>query len=76
MRRLFARFHLWLGERLGLTHYRNCWDCKHCHAVSETDHGLIMCDLYLNEDGAMAFTDPCEAVWCWGFWRRRWVEEG
>lgn len=66
IRSKLVRFHIWIGEKLGLTHYRNCHDCTHCDKeVSEP--WLIWCDLYLKEDGVLAATDPCEAVWCDSF---------
>ena len=62
VRRVATRLHLWIGEKLGLTHYRNCHTCKHCDALSKPD--LVWCDLYLEDHGVLAATDPCEAVWC------------
>jgi len=58
-----TRLHLWIGESLGLTHYRNCYGCKHCRDLHDKWH-FIGCALYLEEDGQLALTDPCEAVWC------------
>lgn len=68
IRRAFTRLHLWIGEMLGLTHYRNCHHCKHCDASSEP--ALVWCDLYLEDDGVLAATDPCEAVWCYEYIER------
>lgn len=62
---LLTRAYLWVGEALGLTHYRNCHDCRHCDPSSEP--ALVWCDLCLEEDGVLAATDPCEAVWCDAF---------
>ena len=63
IRKALIRLHLWIGEKLGLTHYRNCHDCAHCvKEVSEPS--LIWCDLYLKENGVLAAADPSEAVWC------------
>lgn len=62
IRKALTRLHLWIGEKLGLTHYRNCHGCA--HRDSSSDMELVWCDLYLEEDGALAATDPCEAVWC------------
>ena len=45
IRQALTRFHLWVGEKLGLTHYRNCHDC--IHRVDCSDYNLVMCDLYL-----------------------------
>lgn len=67
IRKLLTRLHLWVGEALGLTHYRNCHTCKHCKAYGELGPSIIGCDLYLREDGVLAITDPCEAVWCEDF---------
>ena len=60
-----TKFHLWIGEAIGLTHYRNCHDCTHCADCSYEN--LVLCDLYFKEEGVLAVTDPCEAVWCNGF---------
>ena len=62
VRHALTRIHLWVGEKLGLTHYRNCYLCSHCDESSEP--ALVWCDLYLDEDGVLAATDPSEAVWC------------
>lgn len=62
VRTKLVRLHLWIGERLGLTHYRNCHDC--IHRADCSDYSLVICDLYLEENGVLAATDPCEAVWC------------
>lgn len=62
IKRAFVRFHLWIGEKLGLTHYRNCHTCGHCDKASEPS--LVWCDLYMDEDGVLVATDPSEAVWC------------
>lgn len=32
IRRTLTRLHLWIGEKLGLTHYSNCHNCRHCDA--------------------------------------------
>lgn len=60
--------HCWIGEHLDLTHYRNCHSCVHRDESSDPD--LIWCDLYLEEDGVLAATDPCEAVWCYEYEER------
>ena len=73
IRRRLTRIHLWIGEALGLTHYRNCHDC--IHRADCSDVNLVLCDLYLKEEGALAFTDPCEAVWC-DFFEERCVSNG
>lgn len=67
---LLTRIHLWVGEVLGLTHYRNCWSCGHCREFEGDERAIVLCDLCLNEDGVCAITDPCEAVWCDGFAKR------
>lgn len=59
-----TRLHLWIGESLGLTHYRNCHGCRHCRDFEDLGPAFIGCDLYLEEDCQLAITDPCEAVWC------------
>ena len=71
MRRIryrLTRIHLWIGEKLGLTHYRNCHSCKHCHRYEELGPELIGCDVYRSDpdipDDFLAITDPSEAVWC------------
>ena len=64
-----TRIYLWIGEALGLTHYRNCHNCGHCDKASEP--ALVWCDLYLQDHGCLAATDPCEAVWCDSFKDRR-----
>lgn len=64
MRRALTRAHLWVGEHLGLTRYDTCWNCSHCVELDPLDHSIVCCGLYLDEDGTLAFTDPCEAVWC------------
>lgn len=64
-----TRLHLAVGELLGLTHYRNCWDCKRCHEAFASSRSVCCCDLYYDEDGVYAITDPCEAVWCERFER-------
>lgn len=62
LRSSLVRAHVWVGEALGLTHYRNCHGCVHCDEASEP--GLVWCALYLDDGGLLAATDPCEAVWC------------
>lgn len=62
IRNMATRAHLWIGEALGLTHYRNCHTCV--HRAPESEMTLVWCDQYLQEDGCLAATDPCEAVWC------------
>lgn len=57
-----TRLHLWIGEFLGLTHYRNCHTCV--HRDKHSSDALVWCDLLLGEHGCLACTDPCEAVWC------------
>ena len=57
-----TRLHLWIGELLGLTHYRNCHTCA--HRDKHSSDALVWCDLLLEEHGCLACTDPCEAVWC------------
>lgn len=61
-----TRAHLAIGEALGLTHYRNCWDCSRCHGIGD-ERSIVLCDLYYDDDGVYAFTDPSEAVWCHSF---------
>jgi hypothetical protein len=68
LRDALVRLHIWIGERLGLTHYRNCHTCKHRADSSSAE--LVWCDLDLEEDGMLAVTDPCEAVWCDWYERR------
>lgn len=57
------RAHLWIGEALGLTHYRNCWTCKRCKDL-HLGPSICGCNLYEHEDRVIAITDPSEAVWC------------
>lgn len=64
IRSALTSLHLRIGEALGLTHYRNCHSCKHCADFEGLGPRLIGCDLYLAENGQLAITDPCEAVWC------------
>lgn len=67
LRGFLTRVHLSIGELLGLTHYRNCWDCK--HAIDSFDSPCVCsCGRWEEEDGVViAITDPCEAVWCQDF---------
>lgn len=64
IRQRISRLHLWIGEALGLTKYRNCWHCKHCREFDADTKGIVLCDLDFEEDGVCAITDPSEAVWC------------
>lgn len=69
-----TQVHLWVGELLGLTHYRNCWDCVHSKAVEPPLYsGQIaaaaklnksVCNCMIDDGGYPAFCDPSEAVWC------------
>lgn len=64
-----TRFHLWLGERLGITRYACCWNCRHAHDARTLDHprpDVCMCDC-VDEDCQMAVVNPSEAVWCKSF---------
>lgn len=67
IRHALTRAHLWIGEVLGLTHYRNCHGCEHCKSYKELGPNIIGCDLHLKEHGILAITDPCEAVWCYEY---------
>lgn len=62
IKQVLTRIHLWVGETLGLTHYRNCHSCVHRDDTSDME--LVWCDLYMESDGVLAATNPCEAVWC------------
>ena len=63
--RKFASLHLWVGEVLGFTHYRNCYRCKYC--VPSDEMGFVWCSKYVEEEGCMAATNSSEAVWCHDF---------
>ena len=69
--RALTRLHLWLGELLGLTHYRSCYDCKY-HETIEREPGIesipghVWCLKYAEED-CLAATCSSEAVWCRDF---------
>lgn len=62
IKRMLTAIHLWVGELLGLTHYRNCHTCL--HRSDESTCELVWCDLYFEEHEVLAATDPSEAVWC------------
>lgn len=67
IRKLLTAIHLSIGEALGLTHYRNCWDCKHCKGIGL---GADVCGCTRNSHGGKycyAIIDPCAAVWCHEF---------
>ena len=59
-----TRIHLWIGEALGLTHYKSCWGCGHCHEFDKRNRDIILCDVDSGDDGVYAITCPSEAVWC------------
>ena len=65
---LLTRIHLWVGERLGITRYGNCWNCKYgkVHAINGDTpcKGVVRCVAQEDEDTCAAICDPCEAVWC------------
>ena len=62
IRNALATLYIRIGETLGFIHLRNCHTCVHRADCSDVD--LVLCDLYLKEEGVLAFADPCEAVWC------------
>lgn len=66
-----TRAHLWLGEAIGLTYYRNCHSCTHCHKYGDCGPETVGCDIYQKDvdmpDDFLAVTDPSEAVWCYEF---------
>ena len=66
IRNWLTRAHLWVGEHLGLTHYRNCWSCESAVVIDESP---AVCGCVATEEErsctfGYAATDPCEAVWC------------
>ena len=74
IRHRLTRIHLWIGEALGLTHYRSCWSCRHCREHWDGDRDFIWCASDYEADGVYACTNPSEAVWCqtyeMGVWKR------
>ena len=64
IRQRLSWLHLKIGEKLGLTKYRNCWDCEHCHDIDYDTKFMMLCDLEYEQEGVYAITDPSEAVWC------------
>lgn len=66
---LLTGIHLWLGERLGITRYENCWNCRHGRAYAFKGDGLpcmgvVKCAAQEDDGTLAAICDPCEAVWC------------
>lgn len=42
-----TRLHLWVGERLAITRYACCWNCRHAHDMRTLDHSepdVCRCD--------------------------------
>jgi hypothetical protein len=72
IRHRLTRIHLWIGEALGLTHYRSCWGCCHCKEYGGDERDHIWCDVDYEEDGVLAITNPSEAVWCRAYEEGEW----
>lgn len=76
VKRKATRAYLWVGEHLGLSHYRSCWDCGW---VRKVERDLEMQESYKHYrravcycqkvaiddgDGVPMTCSPSEAVWC------------